>query len=77
MSRLPRVTGKEVAMALEYGGYVLVRVRGSHHYFRKTGHGGLVCVPVHSGEMLAPKTLKTILEQADLTVDEFLGLLHG
>lgn len=63
MIRLPRLTGKEVMKALENGGYALVRVRGSHHYFRKTGHGGLVCVPVHSGEILAPKTLKIILQQ--------------
>lgn len=75
MSRFPRLTGKEVMKALENSGYALVRVRGSHHYFRKEGHGSLVCVPVHSGEILAPKTMKTILEQADLTINELLSLL--
>lgn len=75
MSKLPRVTGKEVVAALRKGGFVQVRVRGSHHYLRRPGSGRLVCVPVHSGEILAPKLLKSILEQAGLTLEDLRDLL--
>lgn len=36
---------------------------------------GLVSVPVHAGEVLDIKTLKSILEQANLTVEELIDLL--
>lgn len=32
---------------------------------------------MHAGETLAPKTLGSILEQANLTVEEFVKLLRG
>lgn len=35
---------------LEAKGYVLERVRGSHHYFKKAG-GGSFAVPVHQGKV--------------------------
>jgi len=34
-----------------------------------------VTVPVHAGEILYPKTLLSILEQAGLSVEEFRELL--
>jgi len=34
-----------------------------------------VTVPVHAGEILHPKTLLSILEQARITLDEFRDLL--
>lgn len=75
MSRLPRVTGEEVVAALRRAGFVVVRVRGSHHHLRKAGGRGLVTVPVHTGEVLKPKLLKSILEQAGITVEEFKSFL--
>ena len=36
---------------------------------------GRVTVPVHSGEIIKPSILKSILEQAGLTVEEFVELL--
>jgi len=35
----------------------------------------LVTVPVHAGRIIALKTLKSILNQAELSVDEFIELL--
>ncbi|MCG0277742.1 MAG: type II toxin-antitoxin system HicA family toxin [Thermanaeromonas sp.] len=45
MSRLPRVTGKEVVSALKRAGFVVVRIQGSHHHLRKPGARSLVTVP--------------------------------
>jgi len=75
MTRLPRVTGKEVMGALMRKGFSLLYVRGSHHYLQPPEGGLLVTVPIHPGRTLKPKTLKTILKQAGLTVEELLDLL--
>jgi len=74
MTRLPRVYGKDVVNALKRVGFKLSHIRGSHHYLRRPG-SGLVSVPVHAGEILDIKTLKSILEQAGLTVEELVDLL--
>ena len=76
MPRLPRLTGNEVLRALRRAGWMLDRVRGSHHVLVHPSRPGVtVTVPVHAGENLKPKTLSAILDQAGLTVDEFVKLL--
>lgn len=75
MSRIPRVTGKEIIAALTRNGYRLIHIRGSHHYLEPQNGQGLVTVPVHAGKIVKPGTLKSILEQAGLSVDEFIELL--
>jgi len=40
----------EVRRMLEARGYVLERVRGSHHYFKKP-RGGSISIPVHHGKV--------------------------
>jgi predicted RNA binding protein YcfA (HicA-like mRNA interferase family) len=77
LTRLPHVRGVEVLNALKRGGFVLTHVRGSHHYLRKPGQSALVTVPVHGSCDLPVGTLRAILRQADLSVDEFLRLLDG
>lgn len=68
--RAPRTTGKAVVAALRRLGYAQVDIRGSHYHLRHPERGGLVTVPVHGTEILLPKTLKSVLAQADLTEDE-------
>ncbi len=75
MAKLPRVTGKQVISALKKAEFEVIHIRGSHHYLRKPEGSKLVTVPVHSGEILAPKTLQSILEQAELTTEQLIELL--
>ena len=75
MSKLPRITGKEVAKVLQKAGFVEIRVRGSHHYFYNRDKDKLITVPCHAGKILAPKTLKSILDQAGVTLEELSKLL--
>lgn len=42
---------------------------------RHPERGGLVTIPNHPGETLAPKLLGSILTQADLTAEELKELL--
>ena len=74
MSVLPRVSGREVVKALLKIGYEQDRQRGSHIILRQVAapHRRLV-VPNHNE--VAKGTLRAIIRQAGLTVDEFKALL--
>ena len=76
MTRLPRVSGKQVLQALERNGFTLSHVRGSHHYLRKPDSGGLVVIPLHGNRDLPAGTLRSILRQADIDVEDLIHFLH-
>ncbi|MDD4651837.1 MAG: type II toxin-antitoxin system HicA family toxin [Methanothrix sp.] len=72
--KLPRVSAADVIRVLERAGFYLVRQSGSHKIY-KNAEGRRATVPYHSGKELHPKILKSILVDADLTIDEFLDLM--
>lgn len=71
---LPVVSGSETVRALGRAGFLQVSQRGSHVKLRNQD-GMVVIVPVHSE--LAPGTLRSILRQANLSVEAFLELLRA
>ena len=74
MSALPVVSGREVVKALGKIGYVLDRQRGSHMILRQqTPPYRRLTVPDH--QEVAKGTLRAIIRQAGLTVEEFNNLL--
>ena len=75
MSRLPRVSAIEVIRVLEKIGFTLARQSGSHKIY-KNAAGLRATVPYHGSTILKPKTFKSILNDADLTIDEFIGHLN-
>jgi len=72
VSRLRRVSGKEAIEALERLGFIQARQRGSHVVLRKhTAEGDVGCVvPLH--KELALWTLRGILRQAQVSIEEFI-----
>ncbi len=75
-SRAPRLTGKQIERVILRVGWYLHHSRGSHFYYRHPEHSGRqVTLPVHAGEIIPQKTLRSILEQADLDLDEFMKFL--
>ena len=76
MSRqLPSLRPRQAIRALERAGFLLLRVKGSHHYFHHPNRPELlVCIPVHPGDLKRP-VLRSILRQADLAIEEFLNLI--
>lgn len=68
--KLPRVTATEVISVLEKRGFFLARQSGSHKIY-KNRQGRRVTVPYHAGKILHPKVLRSILKDADLTVEAF------
>lgn len=74
MSRLPVVSGRELVKALHKIGYELDRQRGSHIILRQAvaPHRRIV-VPNH--DPVAKGTLRAIVREAGITVEELIGLL--
>ncbi|VVB68839.1 HicA toxin of bacterial toxin-antitoxin [uncultured archaeon] len=72
--KLPRVSAADAVRVLEKAGFFLARQSGSHKIY-KNAEGKRATVPFHSGKELHPKVLKSILRDADLTVEEFLELM--
>jgi predicted RNA binding protein YcfA (HicA-like mRNA interferase family) len=73
MNKLPQVSGLECVRALERAGFYLKRQRGSHIILRRDDPFAQVVVPEH--KQLDRGTLRAIIRQAGLNVDEFVELL--
>jgi len=73
MPKLKRISGEEAIRRLEKLGFQRARQRGSHVVLKKqTADEEIGCVvPLH--KELAIGTLRGILKQAKLTVEEFMG----
>jgi predicted RNA binding protein YcfA (HicA-like mRNA interferase family) len=74
VSRNPRVTGADLIAALRRDGFVVIRIRGSHHFLRHED-GRRTVVPVHSGETIGPGLLHKILRDCQLSLEDALKLL--
>ena len=74
MPRLPRVTAGEATRAIKKAGFTLSRSNGSHMIYHNA-LGRRVTIPFHAGTILHPKVLKNILDDAGLTIAEFIKLL--
>lgn len=74
MSKLPRgMSGKEVVQALEKAGFYTKRQKGSHMVLRRDNPFAQVVVPNHKS--VDTGTLASILDGADLSVEDFIKLI--
>ena len=73
MSELPQISGSELVRALEKFGFTLRRQQGSHMIMRRAEPFAQTVVPNH--RQLDRGTLRAILRQANLTVDELTRVL--
>ena len=70
--KLPRdVNGEEAAKALRRLGFLELRQAGSHRIMRREAR--TVVVPMH--RPIKPGTLKGLIEQAGVSVEEFVAAL--
>jgi predicted RNA binding protein YcfA (HicA-like mRNA interferase family) len=74
VSKLPVVPAAKIIKALGDAGFEHVRTKGSHAMLRHPGTGRGLTVPMH--DPVKRGTLRAIIRQAGLEVDEFLALLH-
>ncbi len=73
MTKLPVISGKELIKVLTKIGYYVRDQKGSHVHLRHPIRRPLT-VPAH--KTIARGTLRAIIRDADLTVDEFLQMLE-
>ena len=57
---------REVIKLIQADGWYLARTRGSHRQYKHESKKGLVTVPGHLKDEIAPGTLNSILKQAGL-----------
>ncbi len=74
MTSIPSLTGKELLSVLKKAGFILLRVKGSHHFIHHPD-GRSTVVPVHSGETIGPGLFAKILRDCDLNREQFQKFL--
>ncbi len=75
MNRLPPAKPRRVLRALQRAGFVVHHTSGSHYILKHPGKpGARVTVPYHNRD-LKRRTLESILDQAGLTIEDFLSFL--
>jgi predicted RNA binding protein YcfA (HicA-like mRNA interferase family) len=73
VGKLSNISGKQAVKAFERVGWTYSRQMGSHLSMIKPGSPINLTIPQH--KELAPGTLRSLIRDADLTVDQFLDLL--
>ena len=73
MNRLPRISGSQAISVLTKSGFEIIRQKGSHIVLRKSDPFTQLVIPDH--KELDTGTLRAIIRQADLSVDEFISKL--
>ena len=73
MPRLVPLSSRKVIRALERLGFHFVRQRGSHASYQHPD-GRIVTVPIHPTRDVARGTLREIIRESKVDVEEFLEL---
>ena len=73
MGKLGNISGKEAVKAFKKAGWEVAGQVGSHVVMTKAGMRANLSVPQH--KELSIGTLRALIRNADLTIDEFLRLL--
>ncbi|MGT2925022.1 type II toxin-antitoxin system HicA family toxin [Streptococcus caviae] len=60
------LTGKELAKLAVKNGWKEVRVKGSHHHFKKDGLPYIVTIPIHGNQSVKTGLEKKILKDLGL-----------
>ena len=69
MPPVPALPGERIVRALERTGFKVARVRGSHRIMRHPDGRGTT-VPVHPGRDVAKGTLRGILSDVGMNIEE-------
>jgi predicted RNA binding protein YcfA (HicA-like mRNA interferase family) len=77
MPKLPRMSGRELIKWLELFGFIQSRQKGSHIVMKKKISDGEIGTVVPNHKELAEGTVRGILKQAQITIDEFLEKYHS
>ena len=76
MPKLPVVKSKEMVKVLRKMAFLKFHQVGSHAQF-KHQDGRRTTVPIHSGKEITRGTLKAILKDINISVEEFIEILRS
>ena len=74
MTNLPTLKAKDLIRILKKMGFKEMRQKGSHLFFQHPD-GRTTLVSIHSGEDIGRGLLRQILQEIELSPDDFLNLL--
>lgn len=75
MSDFPSLSGKQLVAALSSIGFIIARIKGSHHFLLHPD-GRSTVVPVHANEDIGKGLLSKILRDVEMTREELRKLLR-
>jgi predicted RNA binding protein YcfA (HicA-like mRNA interferase family) len=75
VGKMPRLSGKEMVGFLQKQGFVVIRIRGSHHFMERGDQR--TSVPVHGNRPLKIGTLRSILRDIGMSPTEFEQLCNA
>ena len=61
------ISGKKLCKIIEKKGWILKKIKGSHHIYEKEDQNKIISVPVHKNQDLKIGTLKSIMKIAELS----------
>lgn len=67
---MKQVSGKRLAKLAQQKGWVLARVKGSHHVFTKDGRTERLAIPIHGNSPLKIGLLRALMKIIPLAEDE-------
>ena len=75
MPKLPVISGKVLLKTLQKHGCAAIRQRGSHVFIEDVTRTKGSVIPIHGNEDLRKGTLKSILNDLDISVEELIWML--
>jgi len=76
MCQLPTITGRDAVRVFQAAGFEVTRITGSHHIIARPGHPFRLSVPVHGHGPLKKGTLRGLIRDAGMTVEQFVTLMR-
>jgi len=71
MPKLVPIPGKKMIKILRLAGFELMRIKGSHHFFKNEESKDVTTVPLHSNEDLGISMLKSILRDINMNRNKY------
>lgn len=75
MPKLPIISGKNLIKVLRKNCFVVLRKKGSHVYMESEDGLLSTVVPLHANEDLGKGLLKSILNDLEISVGDFVSML--
>jgi predicted RNA binding protein YcfA (HicA-like mRNA interferase family) len=71
MAKLPSIRARDLVRVAQSIGFIFDRQKGSHAVYYRASDSRRIVIPMHGTKDLKPGTLRGIIHDMGLTVDEF------